>query len=494
MRIRRRSNLVRISNKSLFMILGIILLARLFAMAALPLTDTSEPRYAEIARIMAVSGDWITPWFEPGVPFWGKPPLAFWAQALSIRLFGLSELAVRLPSFLVMLLVAGLVYHAAREALGPRQARWTVLILATMLLPFASAGAVLTDPFLALGVTLSMLALMLTPYCHTPFWRYGFFIGMSIGLLAKGPLALALIGGASFAWALWAQEGRRTMKAQPWSAGLALMLVISLPWYVAAELKTPGFLRYFLEGEHFLRFVDAGWTGDRYGTAHARAWGGIWLDWLAASAPWSLIIFAGLLALPFKHNLRQAAHAAVQKPIVKLLVSWALAAPILFTFSGNILWTYVLPSLPPLALGLGCWMSSSTSTRNERFARPILIAASLLVPTTAVALGTLSILDETRFKTEKALVAAAEKIQQSGEALYFVGSRPFSARYYSQGKALLLAWQESTLPSFSSSGRLLVAVPRGKSWPLLAASGIVAKARYSSRRFILYELRETARP
>ena len=149
MQIQRRSNSVRISNKSLVMILGILLVARLFAMTALPLIDTSEPRYAEIARIMAVSGDWITPWFEPGVPFWGKPPLAFWAQALGIKLFGLSELAVRLPSFLVMLLVAGLVYIAAREVFGPRQARWATLILDTMLLPFVSAGDVLTDPFLA---------------------------------------------------------------------------------------------------------------------------------------------------------------------------------------------------------------------------------------------------------------------------------------------------------------------------------------------------------
>src|SRR3546814_16889339 len=66
--------------------------------------------------------------------------------------------------------------------------------LAAMLLPFVSAGAVLTDPFLTLGVTLSMLALMVAPFCPTAFWRYGFFIGLSIGLLAKGPLALVLIG------------------------------------------------------------------------------------------------------------------------------------------------------------------------------------------------------------------------------------------------------------------------------------------------------------
>nr|WP_242697524.1 glycosyltransferase family 39 protein [Bordetella petrii] len=465
---------------------------RLFAMATLPLIDTSEPRYAEIARIMAVSGDWVTPWFEPGEPFWGKPPLAFWAQALSIKLLGLSEFAVRLPSLLVMLLVARLVYVAARRVFGLQQARWAVLMLAAMLLPFVSAGAVLTDPFLTLGVTLSMLALMVAPFCPTAFWRYGFFIGLSIGLLAKGPLALVLIGGASLAWALWAREGRKALKALPWSVGLALMLAISLPWYVIAELKTPGFLKYFLVGEHFLRFVDAGWAGDRYGTAHARAWGAIWLDWIAASAPWSLLLVTGLLVLPLKSSLRQAAQAALREPIVKLLVSWALVAPVLFTFSGNILWTYVLPSLPPLALGLGCWLSSVELTRNQRLANSFVFAASLLVPIAAVVIGTLGILDEPRFKTEKGLVAMVEKLQQPGDTLYFVGSRPFSARYYSQGKAKLLPWQASTLPPFSPSGRLWVAVSRDKSWPLLASPGVVAKSRYSSRRFVLYELRKTA--
>lgn len=66
------------------------LLGRLLTMAIMPLTDTSEPRYAEIARIMAETGDWVTPWFNYGVPFWGKPPLAFWLEAASFRLFGKS--------------------------------------------------------------------------------------------------------------------------------------------------------------------------------------------------------------------------------------------------------------------------------------------------------------------------------------------------------------------------------------------------------------------
>ena len=55
-----------------------VLVLRLISLPLYPLTDTTEARYALVARLMADSGDWITPWFAPGVPFWGKPPLLFW--------------------------------------------------------------------------------------------------------------------------------------------------------------------------------------------------------------------------------------------------------------------------------------------------------------------------------------------------------------------------------------------------------------------------------
>ena len=281
---------MRLTSRGLLLGLGGILALRLLAMAMMPFADTSEPRYAEIARLMATTGDWITPWFEPGEPFWGKPPLAFWAQALSIRLFGLSELAVRLPSWLAMLGVLALVHRCARQLRGEQAARWATLLFATMLLPYASAGAVLTDAFLALGITLSMVSFLLAPRDPRPLWRYGFFVGLAIGLLAKGPLALALTAGAMVPWMLWHRNARAQLRALPWAAGIALTLTLALPWYIAAELKTPGFLRYFIVGEHILRFVDPGWQGDRYGSAHQRPYGSIWLDWLLATMPWGLAL------------------------------------------------------------------------------------------------------------------------------------------------------------------------------------------------------------
>ena len=208
---------MRLSARGLLLGLAAILAARLFAMALMPFADTSEPRYAEIARVMASSGDWITPWFEPGVPFWGKPPLAFWAQALSIRMFGLSEFAVRLPSWLAMLGVLAMVHACGRRLHGEQAARWATLVFATMLLPLASAGAVLTDPFLALGMTLSMVSFVLAPTDPRPLWRYGFFVGLAIGLLAKGPLTLVLVAGALVPWMLWHRNARACLRALPWA-------------------------------------------------------------------------------------------------------------------------------------------------------------------------------------------------------------------------------------------------------------------------------------
>lgn len=143
---------------TLWGLLAAALAIRLGLSALLPLADTTEPRYAEIARIMAETGDWITPWFDHGVPFWGKPPLSFWAQALSFKLFGVSEFAGRLPSWLANVLTVALVF-AMRFHLHANTDRqqatvsglWAALIYATTALGFLSGGTIMTDSYLALA-------------------------------------------------------------------------------------------------------------------------------------------------------------------------------------------------------------------------------------------------------------------------------------------------------------------------------------------------------
>ena len=89
-------------------VLCALLILRLLTMWVIPLTDTTEARYAEIARKMLETGNWVTPQHDYGVPFWAKPPLSTWLSAASMGLFGVNELAARLPSLLMSLVVSSL--------------------------------------------------------------------------------------------------------------------------------------------------------------------------------------------------------------------------------------------------------------------------------------------------------------------------------------------------------------------------------------------------
>ena len=59
--------------------------------------------------------------------------------------------------------------------------------------------------------------------------------------------------------------------------GILITMAIAVPWHILAEIKTPGFLKYYLIGENFDRFVIPGWKGDMYGSAHKQFRGMIWL-------------------------------------------------------------------------------------------------------------------------------------------------------------------------------------------------------------------------
>lgn len=471
----------------LWWVTGVLLCLPLISMVLMPLSDTSEPRYAEIARLMAQSGDWITPWFEPGKPFWGKPPLSFWAQALSFRLLGVNEFAVRFPSWLSMVATVGLLIAFTRAFFGRQLAQWAAVVYSSCALVYITSGAVLTDPFLVLGTTFSMTAFMMARHYPSLFWRYGFFVGLAIGLLAKGPLALVLVAGPLLLWLLPNIGGRMVQfRALPWTRGLLLTALISLPWYVMAEIKTPGFLNYFIVGEHFLRFIDPGWQGDLYGTAHEKMHGTIWWYWLQATFPWGLF-GVGLLLL----NLVKKGVRAVIKPLadsaqLSYLLAWALFTPLFFTFSGNILWTYILPCLGAfsilMALGWRKWVEQSQwkFALNTRW-----IAA--LVPLVLVLLSLFAYVSPNHFKTEKGLVHFAALQTKAGTPVYYVDERPFSARFYSGGTAELLKINEVSAKLDNSTLPVLLAIPKKRLNEVVHVLSVPVQKRYENKRYILFE-------
>ena len=219
----------------------------------------------------------------------------------------------------------------------------------------------MTDMFMALGTTLCMVSFWrAVNEAKTP-WRWVFFIGLAVGLLAKGPVATVITGLALFIWVAWAGAWGVVWQRLPWWRGALLTALLSLPWYLLAEHRTPGFLQYFIVGEHFQRFLVSGWTGDLYGQGHPVARGLIWWFGFGGFLPWTLV---ALLALGVLWRKPSAVSLQGQgEPAVALghslgrhakewqyLVAWTVAPLLFFTSARNILEAYVLPGLPAFAL------------------------------------------------------------------------------------------------------------------------------------------------
>ncbi|NRD75516.1 glycosyltransferase family 39 protein [Shewanella sp. VB17] len=411
-----------LTHHSLIVLL-FVLCARLISLGLYPLMDTTEARYGEMARLMVETGNWLTPLFDYGTPFWGKPPLHTWMSALGIELFGLSEFAVRSPHWLAAIAVLFLLGYFAKQM--KISAIQLAILLATTSVFYVSAGAVMTDMALTLGMTLAMVGFYLC-WQGRYAWGYLGFVGLAIGLLAKGPVVLVLMGLAVGPWLIWqyglVKPWKQLYLRVPLLSGTVLLLLLSLPWFFMAEQATPGFLQYFIIGEHWLRFVDSGWQGDLYGSAHDEVRGTIWLFFIVSALPWSLFIPRALW------RLWQVTPGFDKQ--TKFFICWMLSPLILFTFAGNILPAYVLPGIPGMGLLL------AYGWRDERIPQleVIGLCVSVLMLVAVVVLN----LGPVKQKSDKWLLAQ----RMNHIATYYWRENRFSSRFYSQGKAAVLKTED----------------------------------------------------
>ena len=451
-----RFGLTRSDQRFLLFALGALFAMRLLAMFWWPFTDSTEARYAEIARKMVETGDWITPQFDYGVPFWGKPPLHTWLSALGMKLFGVGAFGARVFIFAASLGVLSLLFAWMRRHRDPDQALLVTAVLASSLMFFGASAFVMTDMVMVLGTTLSMIGFYnyMEDGPSRSTWGRWFFVGIAIGLLAKGPVALVLTVIALVPWL--ALTGRwRELHGFPWLSGLLIAAALTLPWYSLAEIKTPGFLRYFLIGEHFQRFVVPGWQGDLYGSGHEQPKGLIWLYAGATFLPWSLF------ALPL---LPRAASYVKEmtgsdRGWHSYLALWVVAPLILFTPAANILPAYALPGLPAAAaLLVSLW--AQVRGRPGWWARNAVFMAIVFV---GLAFLSLTILARYQpgsitYRSERGLVTAAQSYDPDVQITYW-GGRSFSAEFYTRGRVQFTE-RTATFDSLADNGlRDAMAIP-----------------------------------
>lgn len=339
-----------------------------------PLVDTDEPRYAESARVMLESGDWLRPMFN-GEPRHAKPAMMPWLIASSFAAFGVTEFAARLPSAVFGALVAVGLWLYGRRRLGEVGGAFAALAWATMPAVVVWSRAALTDNILTLWIAGAALALFEAARAARKLPAYalaGVFMGL--GALTKGPVAIALpllawlvYGGRPTAWFREAIRGA-------WLAPVVAVAVAG-PWF-AVQLASygTGYIEAFLGEEYIARFTAAR-------PAQAARWMPLYYVpvVLGATFPW-------VAALPLAGRFRRASDGAAAADLARFATAWFVTTVAVFSLSRTQQPQYVHSAYPALALLAGAWLATDTAPtrRAPRRAAATLLAVGGVLLTGAV--------------------------------------------------------------------------------------------------------------
>ena len=317
------------------------------------LWEPDEARYAEIAREMIQSGNYIVPHLNY-VIYAEKPPLLYWLTALSYHIFGMSEFAARFfPALFAVLGIAATAYFALRT-FGRRHAILSGAILAATPLYAVIAQVLLTDMILAVLMTIANFALFL-------HWREGrggsgkwcwiAYLAIALGVLSKGPVAAALPVLAMLAFLFWQGELRGAMRRFHAIWGALVIVALAAPWFIAMIAEVPGYFDFYFVGEHLRRIFEASYS-------HGEAFW-FYIPVLAVGLlPWSMLT-------PFL-----TWRVMRPNPARRFCVVCAIVIVGAFSCASAKLIPYILPAVPPLAILIAdgliscAWPSSADPARS----------------------------------------------------------------------------------------------------------------------------------
>ncbi len=239
-------------------LLGTILVIGLFYnLGGVPLFDEDEGAYAEVTREMLDRGDFVVPHLE-GTPFFHKPPMIYWTQAVCVHLLGLNEFSLRLPSALASLLWATILYLFLRRHTDAQSAWLAPFFLITALQTGIIAKAAIADALLNLFIAATMLALFEYISSGRKIFLWSSFGAMALGFLTKGPIAVVIPAVTGTLYFLTEKQFKRWLRMAIDPIGWLIFLVIVLPWYISLYYEFGGlFVREMFLTQNVGRFRSA---------------------------------------------------------------------------------------------------------------------------------------------------------------------------------------------------------------------------------------------
>lgn len=308
------------------------------------LLEPDEGRNAEVAREMLASGNYLVPHLN-GLPYADKPFLYFATVAASMRSFGLTEVAARLPSTLFTALTALLVGWFGRSRWGTEAGLTAAIATLAAPLPFMLSRIVILDAMFTFLMAAALLSFFLAVEhraeatsgqvngtAHWKLWCMVAWAAIGLGVLTKGPVALLLPLIVAIPYAVYRKAGR----AVAFPAALLICALIVAPWVWSMAQKVPDYIHYVLVTETWSRL-----TSDELNRP-----GPIWYFvpvLLAGAFPWICMLVP---------SAWRAVRARIRPddPTIIFLLLWLLLPFLFFSLARSKLPHYMLPLVPAVAL------------------------------------------------------------------------------------------------------------------------------------------------
>jgi 4-amino-4-deoxy-L-arabinose transferase-like glycosyltransferase len=352
--------------------------AVLAALATLPglgggtLWDNSETAYGEVAREVLLYRDWVVMHLN-GAPWFVQPPLYFWIAAAFAKIFGIGPFALRLPSALATIGIAVAVAYAVARAENRRVALLTVLVLCTMLMQAIVGRLAIMDALLDLAVCVAILTWYAALRGSGNAAWLGGWAALAFGVLAKGPVAPAVVLLVLVPWVLWERRLGGRLHAPSLGVvlgGAALAAAIAVPWFALLVARV---------GPEALGELVGHYTVGRYlGTIENQS-GPLWYYLpvvILGVFPWFAFVPAALAAA-------WHAPAGERGMLARLSLVWVVVPFVFFSFANTKLPNYIALELPAFAIVLALWFDGVVDAEDRRTA----LVSSAVVPVTLAALA-----------------------------------------------------------------------------------------------------------
>jgi 4-amino-4-deoxy-L-arabinose transferase-like glycosyltransferase len=353
---------------------------------SLPLLDPEETRYAEIPREMLAQGNWLVP-IQDGQAYLDKPPLLYWLVMACYQALGVNILAARLPANLAALGLVALIYLEGRCVAGPRAAFLAAGML--LLMPsFVHYGPMLTmNGLLGFCVLAALLAGLRALQAERFSWSWWILSALAtgLGLLAKGPVAVALVSVPLFVYP-WLTRGLVRPGWVVIGGYLTAAGLVAAPWYLAIMANNSAFGGYFFLHQHVQRFLTPfdhpepfwyylpmiligvfPWTFLAAGYARER-----WREWrccgavpvggfFLASALWMICFFSAAGSKRFMYLV--PVYPLLALWLGSVVVPWLLHQERGFWWFQGRMWK-VVAGLTASAIGIWTWFGSPEYDRH----------------------------------------------------------------------------------------------------------------------------------